>query len=39
MTDLTTALKEAYASAPTNVVIYHTLELYHPEFYAGDPRR
>ena len=32
MTDLTTALKEAYASAPTNVIIYHTLELYHPSF-------
>ena len=32
MTDLTTALREAYASAPTNVVIYHTLELFHPSF-------
>ena len=32
MTDLTTALREAYASAPTDVVIYHTLELYHPSF-------
>lgn len=29
---LTQAIKEAYASAPTNVVILHTLELYHPAF-------
>lgn len=26
------ALKEAYASAPTGVIIYHTLELRHPAF-------
>ena len=31
---LSQALKEAYASAPANVVIYHTLELYHPAFDA-----
>lgn len=29
---LSQALKEAYASAPDNVVQYHTLELYHPSF-------
>jgi hypothetical protein len=29
---LTQAIKEAYASAPANLVIYHTLELYHPAF-------
>lgn len=29
---LTQALKEAYASAPSNLVIYHTLELNHPAF-------
>ena len=29
---LSLALKEAYASAPTNVVIYHTIELRHPAF-------
>lgn len=29
---LSDAIKEAYASAPTNVVIYHTLELWHPSF-------
>jgi Domain of unknown function (DUF1833) len=29
---LTQAIMEAYASAPANVVIYHTLELYHPSF-------
>jgi hypothetical protein len=29
---LSQAIKEAYASAPANVVIYHTLELNHPSF-------
>ena len=29
---LSLALREAYASAPANVVIYHTLELWHPAF-------
>ena len=29
---LTQALKEAYASAPANVIIYHTLEINHPAF-------
>lgn len=29
---LTLALREAYASAPANVVIHHTLELRHPNF-------
>ena len=34
MTDatLTEALKEAYASAPSDVTILHTLELRHPSF-------
>lgn len=31
---LSQAIKEAYASAPANVVIYHTLELRHPAFTA-----
>jgi hypothetical protein len=31
-TTLSQALKEAYASAPSNVVIHHTLELRHPAF-------
>ena len=31
-TTLTQAIKEAYASAPSNVIIYHTLELRHPAF-------
>jgi len=31
-TTLTTAIKEAYSAAPANVVIYHTLELYHSAF-------
>jgi len=31
---LSAALKEAYASAPSNVVIYHTLELNHVAFTA-----
>jgi Domain of unknown function (DUF1833) len=31
---LTQALKEAYASAPAGVVVYHTLELRHPAFSA-----
>lgn len=29
---LSEALREAYASAPVNQVIYHTLELWHPVF-------
>lgn len=29
---LSAALKEAYATAPTDEVIYHTLELWHPAF-------
>ena len=29
---LTQAIQEAYASAPSDVVILHTLELRHPEF-------
>lgn len=29
---LAQAIREAYASAPANVVIYHTLELRHPAF-------
>lgn len=31
-TTLSQALKEAYASAPAGVVMYHTLELMHPAF-------
>jgi hypothetical protein len=31
-TTLSQAIKEAYASAPTNQVIYHTLELRHSTF-------
>lgn len=31
-TTLSQALKEAYASAPANVMIFHTLELRHPAF-------
>lgn len=36
MTDstLSTAIKEAYASAPSDEIIYHTLELYHANFTA-----
>jgi len=36
MTDatLSQALKEAYAAAPAGVVIYHTIELWHPQFSA-----
>ena len=29
---LSQAIKEAYASAPTSSIIYHTLEIYHPSF-------
>lgn len=29
---LSQAIKEAYASAPSTSVIYHTLEIYHPSF-------
>lgn len=29
---LSAALREAYASAPTDTVIHHTLELWHPAF-------
>lgn len=34
MTDstLSTAIKEAYASAPTDEIIYHTLEIWHDNF-------
>ncbi|MDP1530310.1 MAG: DUF1833 family protein [Rhodoferax sp.] len=31
-TTLTQAIREAYAAAPANVVIYHTLELWHSAF-------
>ena len=31
-TTLSEALKEAYASAPSDVVLLHTLELRHPSF-------
>lgn len=31
-TTLSQAIKEAYASAPAGVVIYHTIELRHPAF-------
>jgi hypothetical protein len=31
-TTLSQAIKEAYASAPANVIIYHTIELRHPAF-------
>lgn len=31
---LSAAIREAYASAPTDTVIYHTLELRHPAFSA-----
>ncbi len=34
---LSAAMEEAYASAPANVVILHTLELYHPSW--GTPVR
>ncbi len=36
MTDssLKAAIKEAYASAPSDLIIYHTLELRHPAFTA-----
>lgn len=29
---LSEAIKEAYASAPSNLIIYHTLEIRHPSF-------
>ena len=32
MADLTAAMAEAYACAPANQVILHTLELVHPDF-------
>ena len=31
-TTMSDALKEAYAAAPANLIVYHTLELYHPAF-------
>lgn len=31
---LSDAIKEAYATAPTNQIIHHTLELWHPAFTA-----
>lgn len=38
MTDntLSEALKEAYASAPSDVILLHTLELRHPAFIDSD---
>lgn len=30
--NLSEAIKEAYASAPSDEVIYHTLEIWHPNF-------
>jgi hypothetical protein len=33
-TTLSQAIQEAYASAPIDVIIYHTLEIYHPNFNA-----
>lgn len=41
MTDatLSEALKEAYASAPSDVTILHTLELRHPTFFDDDGNR
>ena len=35
-TSLNDALREAYASAPSDVVILHTLELRHPSFVDDD---
>ena len=32
---LSAAIQEAYASAPVDQVIYHTLELWHPAFSAA----
>lgn len=29
---LSVAIKEAYATAPTSAIIYHSLEFYHPSF-------
>lgn len=29
---LTAAIREAYASAPSDSIIYHTLEIWHPNF-------
>ena len=41
MTDntLSEALKEAYASAPSDVTILHTLELRHPTFFDDNGNR
>lgn len=41
MTDatLTEALKEAYASAPSDITILHTLELRHPAFIDEQGRK
>ena len=33
---LSQAIKEAYAAAPSDVVILHTLELRHPDFEDDD---
>lgn len=30
------AIKEAYASCPSDVFIYHTLEIKHPDFVDDD---
>lgn len=32
MTDLDEIIREAYASAPQNVIVLHTLEILHPAF-------
>ena len=29
---MSAALREAYASAPVDLVVYHTLEFWHPAF-------
>lgn len=31
---LSEAIKEAYASAPADAILYHTLEIWHPNFTA-----
>ena len=33
---LNAAIAEAYASAPSDIVILHTLELRHPDFTDGE---
>ena len=34
---LSAAIREAYASAPVDLIVYHTLEIWHPGF--SDPIR